>query len=102
MSITYAKRRTQPIARSSCSGCGRCAINYVPRRPAMRRLLTSALAIALMTGAAATANAAMHATPAFESGATRPRTIAFLPPQAMLIKQKVVQTENQIEESGEL
>jgi hypothetical protein len=68
----------------------------------MRRLLTSALAIGLITGGAATANAAMHATPAFEAGATRPRTIAFLPPQAMLIKQKVVQAENQIEESGEL
>jgi hypothetical protein len=44
----------------------------------------------------------MHATPEFEAGATRPLTIAFLPPQAMLIKQKVIQTEQQIEESGEL
>jgi hypothetical protein len=44
----------------------------------------------------------MHATPEFEAGATRPRTIVFLPPQAMLIKQKVIQTEQQIEESGEL
>lgn len=68
----------------------------------LRRLLTSALAMGLIAGGAATANAAMHATAEFESGATRPRTIAFLPPQAMLIKQKVVQTEQQIEESGEL
>lgn len=68
----------------------------------MRRLLTDLLAVGLMAGGAATADAAMHATEEFESGATRPRTIAFLPPQAMLIKQKVVQRENQIEESGEL
>jgi hypothetical protein len=68
----------------------------------LRRLLTSVLAFGVMTGVAATANAGMHATPEFESGATRPRTIAFLPPQAMLIKKKIVQTEQQLEESGEL
>ena len=68
----------------------------------LRRLLTSALAFGAMAGATTTANAAMHATPEFESGATRPRTIAFLPPQAMLIKKKIVQTEQQLEESGEL
>jgi hypothetical protein len=48
------------------------------------------------------AEAAMHATEEFEQGATRPRSIAFLPPQAMLIKRKIVQTEQQIEESGDL
>jgi hypothetical protein len=68
----------------------------------MRRLLTSALAAALIAGGAFNAEAGMHATPEFQSGATRPRTIAFLPPQAMLIKQKIVQTEQQLEESGEL
>jgi hypothetical protein len=68
----------------------------------LRRLLISALAFGAMAGATATANAAMHATAEFESGATRPRTIAFLPPQAMLIKKKIVQTEQQLEESGEL
>ncbi len=68
----------------------------------LRRLLTSACAVGLLAGGAVTAEAAMHATPEFEAGATRPRTIAFLPPQAMLIKQKIVQTEQQIEESGEL
>ena len=68
----------------------------------LRRLLTSACAVGLMAGGAITAEAAMHATPEFEAGATRPRTIAFLPPQATLIKRKIVQTEQQIEESGEL
>lgn len=68
----------------------------------LRRLLTSALASALVAGGAFTAEAAMHATEEFESGATRPRTIAFLPPQAMVIKRKIVQTEQQIEESGEI
>lgn len=67
----------------------------------VRRLLTSAVAAIAMAGACA-ANAAMHATQEFEQGTTRPRSIAFLPPQAMLIKQKIVQTEQQIEESGEL
>lgn len=67
----------------------------------LRRLLTSAVAAAAMAGAV-TANAAMHATEEFEQGATRPRSIVFLPPQATLIKKKVVQTEQQIEESGEL
>jgi hypothetical protein len=57
--------------------------------------------VSLASGAF-TAEAAMHATPEFESGATRPRTIAFLPPQATLIKQKIVQSEQQLEESGEL
>jgi hypothetical protein len=68
----------------------------------LRRLLTSALVGGSIAGGAVTAEAAMHATKEFEEGATRPRTIAFLPPQAMVVKQKVVQRENQIEESGEV
>lgn len=68
----------------------------------LRRLLTSVLAAIAVFGAAVTAEAAMHATKEFEQGATRPRSIAFLPPQAMLIKRKIVQTEQQIEESGDL
>jgi hypothetical protein len=68
----------------------------------LRRLLTSALAAMAVVATAVTAEAAMHATEEFEQGATRPRSIAFLPPQAMLIKRKIVQTEQQIEESGEL
>jgi hypothetical protein len=67
-----------------------------------RRLLTSALAAIAVAAAAVSAEAAMHATEEFEQGATRPRSIAFLPPQAMLIKRKIVQTEQQIEESGDL
>lgn len=67
----------------------------------LRRALTSAMAVIALVGAAA-AHAAMHATKEFEQGATRPRSIVFLPPQASLIKKKVVQTEQQIEESGEL
>jgi len=68
----------------------------------LRPHVNGALALGLLLGLAAPVEAAMHATPEFESGATRPRSIVFLPPQAMLIKQKVVQTEQQIEESGEL
>jgi hypothetical protein len=68
----------------------------------LRRLLTSALATGIILGTAGPAAAGMHATEEFEQGATRPRSIAFLPPQAMLIKKKIVQTEQQLEESGEL
>jgi hypothetical protein len=68
----------------------------------LRRLLTNTLATGLIAVGAFNANAAMHATAEFEAGATRPRSIVFLPPQAVLIKQKIVQTEQQIEESGEL
>jgi hypothetical protein len=46
-------------------------------------------------------DAAMHATEEFETGTTRPRSIAFLPPHAMLIKRKIVQSEEQLEESVE-
>lgn len=67
----------------------------------LRRILTSTMAVVALAGGAA-ANAAMHATEEFEEGATRPRSIVFLPPQATLIKKKIVQTEQQIEESGEL
>lgn len=68
----------------------------------LRRLLISALGAGMLAGAVSTAEAAMHATKEFEEGATRPRTIVFLPAQAMLIKQKIVQSEQQLEESGEL
>ena len=68
----------------------------------LRRLLTSTLAAGLLAGGVLPAEAAMHATEEFEEGATRPRTIVFLPAQAMLIKKKIVQSEQQLEESGEL
>jgi hypothetical protein len=47
------------------------------------------------------AGAAMHATEEFETGATRPRSIAFIPPHVSLLKRKIVQSEAQIEESNE-
>jgi hypothetical protein len=67
----------------------------------LRPIFNCALALVLI-GASVRAEAGIHATKEFEAGTTRPRTIVFLPPQAMLIKQKVIQTEQQIEESGEL
>lgn len=45
---------------------------------------------------------AMHATKEFEDGATRPVSIAVLPVHAEVLKQKIVENENQIEESAEL
>jgi hypothetical protein len=51
--------------------------------------------------AGSAARAAMHATEEFEDGATRPVSIAFLPPHAALIKRKIVQSESQVEESIE-
>ena len=67
----------------------------------LRRLLESGLVVSLLIGGSS-ADAAMHATGEFEAGATRPRSIVFLPPQAALIKQKVVQAEQQADASGEL
>jgi hypothetical protein len=67
----------------------------------LRRLLESGLVVSLLIGGSS-ADAAMHATSEFEAGATRPRSIVFLPPQAALIKQKVVQAEQQADASGEL
>jgi hypothetical protein len=67
----------------------------------VRTVVKATLMAAALCGAWA-ARAAMHATPEFEQGATRPRTIVFLPPQAALVKQKVIKSEQQIEESTEL
>jgi hypothetical protein len=66
-----------------------------------RPILKVALALVLVT-TTLTARAAMHATPEFKEGATRPRSIVFLPPRASLIKKKIVKTEQQIDESAEL
>lgn len=49
-----------------------------------------------------TAQAEMHATEEFESGETRPVTVAVLPAQVNLIKQRMIRREVQVEESGEL
>jgi hypothetical protein len=50
--------------------------------------------------AALPASAAMHATQEFEAGTTRPVTIAFLPPHALLVMRKIVQSEQQLDESA--
>ncbi|HLF13249.1 MAG TPA: hypothetical protein VJA26_18775 [Gammaproteobacteria bacterium] len=61
----------------------------------------------LLIGAAALlsagqAPAAMRATEEFKDGSTRPVSIALLPVQATVVKAKVVETEELIEESTEL
>jgi hypothetical protein len=66
-----------------------------------KRVLNAALAIGLASAVAQPVRAAMHATPEFESGGTRPRTIVFLPPHVDVIKRKIVQSEAQIEEGVE-
>ena len=65
--------------------------------------MVKALAAGLLAfGSAQTLDAAMHATNEFEKGETRPMSIAFLPPHAMLIKQRIVKSETQLDEAGEL
>ena len=44
----------------------------------------------------------MHATEEFESGETRPVTVAVLPAQVNLIRQRMLRREAQVEEAGEL
>ena len=48
------------------------------------------------------AQAEMHATEEFESGETRPVTVAVLPAQVNLIRQRMIRREAQVEEAGEL
>jgi hypothetical protein len=48
------------------------------------------------------AAAKVIATEEFESGATRPVSVAVLPSQVSLVKQKMMRQEAQVEESGEL
>lgn len=67
----------------------------------LRLLLSRVAALGVLSAVMQPASAAMHATPEFESGATRPVKIAFLPPHASLLKKKVVKAEEQIEESVE-
>jgi hypothetical protein len=69
----------------------------------MLRPLVSGL---LVAGVAAVfvqpAEAGMHATKEFEAGDTRPKTIAFLPPHATLIRRKMIKAEEQLEQSAEI
>ena len=46
--------------------------------------------------------AEMHATAEFESGESRPVTVALLPAQVSLQKQRMIRREDQVEEAGEL
>ena len=48
------------------------------------------------------ATAAMHATVEFESGASRPITVAVLPAHVAMAKQRLLRQEAEVEESGEL
>ncbi|HEX6999601.1 MAG TPA: hypothetical protein VF322_15790 [Gammaproteobacteria bacterium] len=52
--------------------------------------------------ASASAAAAMRATEEFRDGTTRPLKVALLPVHATVVKAKVIQTENLVEESTEL
>jgi hypothetical protein len=62
-----------------------------------RKVLISAVSVLSLGGARA--YAAMHATPEFESGKTRPVSIAFLPPHVDVIKRKIVKSEQEVQES---
>jgi hypothetical protein len=62
----------------------------------------AALAAGLLMLMSRLAIAAMHATPEFESGATRPHSIVFLPPHASVIKKKVIHAEEQLDEEADL
>lgn len=55
-----------------------------------------------MLGMFSAAHAEMHATEEFESGETRPVTVAVLPAQVNLIRQRMIRREAQVEEAGEL
>jgi hypothetical protein len=64
------------------------------------RLALSSSAFALFCVSAARAE--MHATEEFESGETRPVSVAVLPAQVDLVKQRMIRSEVQVEEAGEL
>ncbi len=66
----------------------------------MIKTVVSCAATALLVWAAQ-AGAAMHATPEFEAGKTRPVSIALLPPHVDVVKRKIIKSEPQIEESTE-
>lgn len=53
-------------------------------------------------GFLSTAAAEMHATVEFESGATRPVTVALLPARVELLKQRMIRREAEVEEAGQL
>lgn len=67
---------------------------------AIRAFGISLSAASLLFGAGALAE--MHATEEFESGQTRPVTVAVLPAQVNLIKQRMIRQEAEVDEAGEL
>lgn len=68
----------------------------------LRPLVSVLLAAGMVAMFVRPADAGMHATKEFEAGSTRPKTIAFLPPHATLVKRKVIKAEEQVEEGAEL
>ena len=63
----------------------------------LRPLVSALLAAGVAAMFVRPADAGMHATKEFEAGDTRPKTIAFLPPHATLVKRKVIKAEEQID-----
>jgi hypothetical protein len=72
----------------------------------MRTTKTHGAAAALLLAASILfgriALAELHATEEFESGATRPVSIALLPAHVQLVKQRMIRREAEVEEAGEL
>ena len=69
----------------------------------MNSLRKTTIVMSLLSfGAIGGAQAEMHATEEFETGATRPVKVAVLPAQVNLIRQRMIRREAQVEEAGEL
>ena len=66
----------------------------------LARSLVCGSALLLLTADFAAAE--VHATEEFESGATRPVTVALLPSHVELMKQRMIRREAEVDESGEL
>jgi hypothetical protein len=66
------------------------------------RTLAAILMVASAVFSAKAAMAKVIATDEFESGETRPVSVVVLPSQVTLVKQKLVRSEAQVEESGDL
>lgn len=71
------------------------------RRIEWRRVVVTMLMTFVAVGGTS-ARAEVHATPEFESGETRPVSIALLPAHVLLMKQKMIRRSNEVEEAGEL
>jgi hypothetical protein len=66
------------------------------------RRLVGALAAAAALLAAGALRAELHSTKEFDAGTTRPVTVAVLPSQVELVKQRLIRQEAQVEEAGDL